>query len=121
MAGSYAFAFATATWWIRGSTTCWYRRLRWSRSWRAPDGGSSRGEFYLTSDAATPTWIRWKRTSHLIPHISESERERFDTVTYQMGGMMLFPGKQIEGKPTINQERAGRKVLCSRASLRCIG
>ena len=59
---------------------------------------SARGDFYLGSDAAMPTWIRWQRMAHIVPLILESERVRFDTVTYQMGGMMLFPSRQIDGQ-----------------------
>jgi hypothetical protein len=55
---------------------------------------SSRGEFYLTSDAAMPTWTaRRPQLTEAVSLIDKSEREQFDTVTYQMGGMMLFPGK----------------------------
>jgi hypothetical protein len=78
---------------------------------------SAQAEFFLTSDSAMPTWIRWKRMAHLIPIISESEREQFDTVTYQMGGMMLFPGRQIDGKPTINQERGRNSQIADRLDL----
>ena len=63
---------------------------------------SERGEFYLASDAAIPTFIRYQRMANIIRLIPEFEREEFDTITYQMGGMMLFPGNKIDGKQTIN-------------------
>ena len=62
---------------------------------------SSRGDFFLTSDAAMPTWTaRWPQMTKVVSLVAESEREQFDTVTYQMGGMMLFPGRQIDRKWT---------------------
>ena len=64
--------------------------------------GSERGEFRLASDAAMPTFIRYQRMADIIRLVPESEREEFDTITYQMGGMMLFPGNTIDGKMTIN-------------------
>ena len=71
---------------------------------------SSRGEFYLTSDSVMPTWIHWKRTAELIPLIPASELEQFRTIAHQIGGKLVFPGKQIDRKPTINQERVGTKI-----------
>jgi hypothetical protein len=63
---------------------------------------SERGEFRLASDAAIPTFIRYQGMTDIIRFIPASEREEFDTITYQMGGMMLFPGNKIDGKQTIN-------------------
>lgn len=51
------------------------------------------------------------------PDLPESEREQFDTITYQMGGMMLFPGRQIDGKPSINQERGFNSQIADRLDL----
>ena len=78
---------------------------------------SPRGEFYLSSDAAMPTFIRYRRMAEIVPLIPASEREHFDTVTYQMGGMMLFPGKQIDGRPSINQERGFNAQIADRLDL----
>jgi hypothetical protein len=93
-----------------------YHRLLWSKP--LPSGasfdlddttlraylhhGSERGEFRLTSDAAVPTFIKYPEMTDIIRLVPESEREVFDTTTYQMGGMMLFPGNKIDGKQTIN-------------------
>lgn len=51
---------------------------------------SARGEFYLASDAAVPTFITYRRMAGIIPLIPEPERVQFDTVTYQMGGISCF-------------------------------
>jgi hypothetical protein len=64
----------------------------------------ARGEFYLTSDSACQTWTRmnwsksWAQRPEVIPHIPESEPEQFRTTAHQMGGKMLFPGKQRDRK-----------------------
>ena len=55
--------------------------------------------------------------AEIVPLIPASEREHFDTVTYQMGGMMLFPGKQIDGRPSINQERGFNAKIADRLDL----
>jgi hypothetical protein len=77
---------------------------------------SPRGEFYLTSDSAIPTWTKWARMTKVIASIPESEREQFRTLAGQMGGKVLFPGRQIDGKQTINQERA-RNPIADRLDL----
>jgi hypothetical protein len=66
---------------------------------------SSRGEFYLTSDSVMQTWTRWRRMRRITEQVPESEREQFLTIAHQIGGKMLFPGKEIDRKPTVNQER----------------
>jgi hypothetical protein len=78
---------------------------------------SARGEFYLTSDTAMRSFVKYQRMAGIIPLISESEWEQFDTVTYQMGGMMLFPGRQIHGRWTINQERGPNSQIADRLDL----
>ena len=40
--------------------------------------------------------------THIIRLIPDSIWEEFDTISYQMGGMLLFPGNKIDGKMTIN-------------------
>lgn len=78
---------------------------------------AARGEFYLTSDSAMPTWIRWQRMADVIRLIPESEREQFRTVANQIGGKMLFPGRQIDDKQTINQERGSNPQIADRLDL----
>jgi hypothetical protein len=78
---------------------------------------SARGEFYLASDAAVPTWTKWLRMARVVEPIPESEREEFRTLTYQMGGMMLFPSRRINGRPSINQERGWNSRIADRLDL----
>jgi hypothetical protein len=42
---------------------------------------------------------------NIIDQVPEVEREAFTRITYTIGGMMVFPGNQIERKPTINGAR----------------
>ena len=81
---------------------------------------SSRGEFYLTSDSAMQTWTGsgWQRQMRRITEqVRDSELEEFLTIAHQIGGKMLFPGMQIEGKPTINQERGTNPKIADRLDL----
>jgi hypothetical protein len=78
---------------------------------------SSRGEFYLTSDSASPTWISWRKMAHIIPLIPELVRKQFRTTAHQMGGKILFPGRKIDGKQTINQERGRNSEIADRLDL----
>jgi Family of unknown function (DUF6994) len=66
---------------------------------------SELGEFWLTSDTVIPTWSKWRKMAHIIDQIPEVEREAFTRLTYTIGGMMVFPGNQIDRKPTINGAR----------------
>ena len=78
---------------------------------------SKRGEYRLASDSAIPTFIRYRRMAHIIPLIPKSEEKEFDTITYQMGGMMLFPGNKIGGRPTINGARGLYRRISDRLDL----
>ena len=66
---------------------------------------SELGEFWLTSDAVIPSWSRWRKMAHIIDQIPEVEREAFNRIGYTIGGMMVFPGNQVDRKPTINGAR----------------
>ena len=63
------------------------------------------GEFYLSSDAVVPTFYKDLKISHIINQISVAELDAFYSIGYTMGGMMVFPGNQIDRKPTINVAR----------------
>jgi hypothetical protein len=110
-----------------------YHKLLWSKclpcgSFFGLDDGvpghylyhqSSLGEFSLTSDAVIPTF-RWnKRIQTLIP---EDELESFNSAGYTVGGMMIFPGNQIDGRWTINQARGCTRRIGDRfdLTLECI-
>jgi hypothetical protein len=78
---------------------------------------SPRGEFYLTSDTAMRSFLNYERMAEINARVSESEWVEFDTVTYQMGGMMLFPGRQIHRRWTINQARGMNSRIADRLDL----
>lgn len=105
-----------------------YHKLLWSK--RLPNGdcfelddatpghylyhNSEIGEFSLSSDAVIPTF-KWNRNvQSLIPM---GELEDFNTATYTIGGMMVFPGKRIDGKWTINQARGCTGLIGDRFDL----
>jgi Family of unknown function (DUF6994) len=108
-----------------------YHMLLWSKP--LPDGAyfeldditagaylhhrSEHGEFFLASDAAIPTFIRYLRIPDFVRLIPKSQRDEFDTITYQMGGMMLFPGNKIDGKQTINGAKGFNRQICDRLDL----
>jgi hypothetical protein len=77
---------------------------------------SARGEFYLTSDSMQ-TWTSWQRMRKITEQVPESEREQFLTIAHQIGGKMLFPGRPIDGKLTINQERGRNSQIVDRLDL----
>ena len=110
-----------------------YHRLLWSK--RLPGGElfelddatpghylyhrSATEEFSLSSDAVIPTF-KW--TSHIKELIPDEELQAFNAVGYTIGGMMVFPGNQIDGKWTINQARGCTKRIADRfdLTLECI-
>ncbi len=66
---------------------------------------SNLGEFWLSSDSVMQTFInRWSMRA-IIEQMAESENQKFMTISYTIGGMMLFPGNRIGGKITINGSR----------------
>ncbi len=78
---------------------------------------SARGEFDLTSDSAMQTWIKWDRMRRITDGIEKSEREDFLTIAHRIGGKVMFPGREIYGKPTINQERGRNEHILDRFDL----
>ncbi len=63
------------------------------------------GEFTMASDSVIPTFTRSTRISHIVRQIPLAEREQFDRLGYTIGGMMIFPGKKVDGRMTINGAR----------------
>jgi Family of unknown function (DUF6994) len=78
---------------------------------------SELGEFWLSSDAAIPSFTRWLRMAHVIDQTPEAEREEFVRMTYTIGGMMVFPANQIDRKPTINGARGLNARIADRLDL----
>ena len=47
----------------------------------------------------------------LIQLVPRPDLVEFRTIANQIGGKLLFPGKQRSRRPTINQERVGNKIV----------
>lgn len=78
---------------------------------------SELGEFFLSSNSVIPTFTRWPSLKHITGLFSDEENEAFRAIGYTIGGMMVFPGNQIEGKWTINQARGCLKKISDRLDL----
>jgi hypothetical protein len=78
---------------------------------------SELGEFFLSSDAVIPDFTRWKRLRHITEQFPEEENEAFRSITYTIGGMMVFPGNKVDGKNTINGERGLNSKIADRMDL----
>lgn len=80
------------------------------------------GEFNLASDTMVPTFKKWSSMKHIIDLISEEEQEAFERIRYTIGGMLIFPGNTIGGKPTINVARGFNRKIADRfdLTLECI-
>lgn len=108
-----------------------YHQLLWSKplpgggAWElvdtAPDGFLvARGggiSVAVGSDTAVPTWSTWKRMAALVAQFPADEVAGWDTATYAMGAMMLFPRTRIDGERTINQERGFNPLIGDRLDL----
>jgi hypothetical protein len=110
-----------------------YHKLLWSK--RLPGGEvfclddtrpghylhhqSTVASFSLASDAVIPTF-KW--VPHIKSAITAEELEAFNAVGYTIGGMMIFPGNQIDRKWTINQARGCTRRVADRfdLTLECI-
>jgi len=66
---------------------------------------SAIGEFFLSSDAVVPPFLREPRLSGVLEPISVEARQTFMSLGYTMGGMMICPGSRIGRKNTINGAR----------------
>ena len=78
---------------------------------------SELGEYHLTSDAVVPSF-------RYVPMVQEEQEElrEFLYIGYTIGGMMLWPGNQIDGKMTINGARGCHPRIRDRfdLTLECI-
>jgi hypothetical protein len=115
------------------STLRRYHKLLWSK--RLPGGAqfglddttpgcylhhrSALGEFSLSSDAVIPTF-KW--VPHIRNLIPAKEVSAFSAAGYTIGGMMVFPGNQIDRMWTINQARGCTRQVADRfdLTLECI-
>ena len=78
---------------------------------------SGLGEFQLSSDAVIATFIRYAVTARIIEQVPQAEHDEFDRLGYTMGGMMVFPGNRVDGKPTINAAWGCNRKISDRMDL----
>jgi len=78
---------------------------------------SALGEFFLSSDSVMPTFTRWFSLKSITQQFPEADNENFRTIGYTIGGMMVFPGNQIDGKLTINGARGFNRKIADRMDL----
>lgn len=74
------------------------------------------GPMNLSSDAALPTWTYWKRMQHIVSAVPHTQQEDFVRISYQMGGMLLFPSDRSGGL-SINQARGRDRRIADRFDL----
>lgn len=75
------------------------------------------GKFLLTSDSVLPTYTRRPDTKAIIAQLPPADIEFFNTITYTIGGMILWPGNQIDRRWTINQARGCTGSIADRFDL----
>lgn len=78
---------------------------------------SQLGEFFLTSDTATPTFSRWASMAHIINQVDSDDLGIFRRLVYTMGSMLIFPGNRIDGKSTINGAKGFHPLIKDRLDL----
>lgn len=79
--------------------------------------GSDLGEFWLTSDSVLATFTRRADMQEIIGQLPPADIDALDTITYTIGGMMLWPGNQIDRRWTINQARGCTSRIADRFDL----
>jgi hypothetical protein len=108
-----------------------YHKLLWSRP--LPSGAlfslddtkanaylyhqSDLGEFFLSSDSAIHSFSKWASMAHIINQFKGGEIDEFRSLSYTMGGMIIFPSNRIDGKSTINGARGFHPLIKDRIDL----
>ena len=82
---------------------------------------SSLGRFSLASDTCVPGWTSWKREriASITSLVSKEELDRYDTLTYHMGAMLIFPRNNPgeERGTSMNQDRGTNGYIIDRLDL----
>jgi len=78
---------------------------------------SELGEYYLSSDRAIATFLKWERTKHIISQIPTIEIEKFRHISDTIGGIVIWPSNKIDRKNTINGERGFNRKISDRLDL----
>ena len=71
----------------------------------------------MSSDSFLQSFTRWKSLRHIVELFPEEENEAFRRVGSTIGGMIVFPGNRIDGKPTINAVRGFNRKIADRFDL----
>jgi hypothetical protein len=75
------------------------------------------GEFHLASDSVMQTYTRRLSMQRIVEQVGEEACHEFWCLGYTIGGMILFPGKKIDGKITINGARGFHPSIADRMDL----
>jgi hypothetical protein len=78
---------------------------------------SELGKFLLTSDSVLATFTRRPDMQAIIGQLPPADIVALNTITYTIGGMVLWPGNQIDGKWAINQARGCTGSIADRFDL----
>lgn len=78
---------------------------------------SELGEFVLSSDTTNSGYRQVGHMQHIRRQIPKEEIEHFGTLIYSIGNMILFPGRKVDGKFTINQTRGCHRFIGDRFDL----
>jgi hypothetical protein len=78
---------------------------------------SDLGKFLLTSDSVLATFTRRPHMQAIIGQLTPADIDALNTITHTIGGMVLWPGNQIDGKQTINQARGCTGRIADRFDL----
>lgn len=78
---------------------------------------SELGSFWLTSDTVLATFTRRPDMKSIIEQLPPEDIHALNAITYTIGGMMLWPGLQIDRGPTINQARGLHPRIADRFDL----
>jgi len=79
-------------------------------------------EYFLSSDAITHSYSKWKRMQHIIEKIPKIEVDKIFDMGCTIGAYIIFPCNKIDNFKTINQERGVNKYINDRfdLTLECI-
>ncbi|GAB6391260.1 MAG: hypothetical protein MdMp014T_0633 [Treponematales bacterium] len=115
------------------SPTWWrYHQILWSKKLPSEDAfkldaekkgaylyyNSALGKYCLASDSTIHTYSRGNYCMDKITvTVSQEELKAFRKVTWAIGGYIIFPANQIDGKNTINQARRTNGKIKDRFNL----
>jgi len=83
---------------------------------------SELGEFHLASDAITHTYAGRRTIGSLVPQLPQEQRAFALYRGWPISECIVFPGRKIDGRRTINAERGMTRVIGDRfdLTLECI-